>query len=111
MKRIGLLFFLLLPLAIGCKSPSSKYGETLQTWVGADINNLIRNGGPPTSTYNLPNGNMVYTWDRSSQGSMAMPMAGGGVIARGFTVSCVTNMTADTSGTIVGWQFRGNACR
>jgi hypothetical protein len=108
------LFSLVVLGLLGCQSPMTKrkeaWEERLNSWVGADVNNLIGSWGPPTSTYDLPNGNRIYTWERSSQGAVAMPLYGGGAVARSFTRGCSTNMTADTSGRIVNWQYSGNAC-
>lgn len=42
-----------------------KQNQVLSSWHGKDINILIAQWGVPTSTYQLPNGNMMYSYTRS----------------------------------------------
>lgn len=42
-----------------------KQNQELSAWHGKDINVLIAQWGAPTSTYQLPNGNMMYSYTRS----------------------------------------------
>ena len=36
--------------------------QALTSWHGADVNKLILQFGPPTSTYVMPNGDVIYTF-------------------------------------------------
>lgn len=70
------------------------YGESLQRWVGRDISALARVLGAPTSTTQLPNGEVAYAWDKK-QGELV----------------CRTSMFAAQNGTITTWQWTGSNCR
>ena len=86
------------------------YEEKLKSWLNADINKFIQEWGPPSSTFDQPNGNKVYTWKRSSQGAVARPVFGGGAVVQNYSLSCDVHMTADPSGKIVYWRYFGNQC-
>jgi hypothetical protein len=45
----------------GCAT-TGNYEKILQSWTGSDINRLIESWGPPSSTFEMPNGNKTYTW-------------------------------------------------
>lgn len=83
----GIVYFLVLTL-IGCAAPtgenpgdikarreqvdaqrnaqaaraSAERESILSSWHGRNINDLIAQRGAPTSTYQLPNGNVMFTW-------------------------------------------------
>jgi hypothetical protein len=89
-----------------------RYEEVLESWIGADINNLIDSWGPPDQQYRMPNGNMLYTWIDSS--SVTMPfMNDGDTIWGGGTLifSCTTTFSVQPSGRIFSWRWKGNKCR
>lgn len=94
---------------MGCHR-QAEYESKLQSWVGADVNRMIGSWGPPTSTYDLPNGNKIYSWSRSAHGATAVPTFGGGVMVQNFSRSCDVNMTVNGSDEIISWQYQGNAC-
>ena len=43
----------------------AEFDQKLLTWHGQDINALIEKRGAPTSTYKMPNGNIMYTFDNN----------------------------------------------
>lgn len=51
---------LILIIFSGCAT-TAKYEAILNTWVGADVNNLIGSWGAPSEEYSMPNGNKMYT--------------------------------------------------
>lgn len=122
-----LLFITLCILLQGCAT-TEKYNAMLDTWLGRNINEVINNWGYPDSTFNAPNGNTVYVY--SYQSSTYVPQTnyttttyspiGGSVYSNsttnsygGYTINevCRTYFEADEVGTIVNWQWKGNACR
>ena len=65
--------------------------KSLTSWHGTDINILITQRGIPTSTYQLPNGNTMYSFKRSYQ-----------------DLYCITNFTSDKkTGVVIGHSWIG----
>lgn len=102
-------------LATGCVSPPNnptppirseddrraEFDQKLATWHGHDINELILKRGAPTSTYRMPNGNMIYTYTNS----IVVPPLFGGMP---MVLTCTVNYAVDTSfSLIVGHSFTG----
>ena len=96
------------------------YKKQLDAWVGKDINNLLLAWGPPSSVFNMPNGDVMYTWlieDNKvvSEGSGSANNFSDSVFARGWSVqqevrnSCRTSFIA-TKNKIVNFSFKGNMC-
>ena len=67
------------------------FGAILQTNIGTDINEYIRRVGPPNGQYQMPNGNIIYQFDRSWPGHLI----------------CVMNFEADKNGIIVHINVNG----
>src|SRR5689334_15289028 len=93
-------------IASACESPPAKppaksdeqrraeLEQRLSGWHGHDINELIGLRGQPTVTYQMPNGNLMVTYDRAS----AMTLSG-----VTFSYRCTVNFIADKeSGVIIG---------
>jgi hypothetical protein len=128
------VFILCLLFAIGCANNSivdrqESYKTICNSWLNHSSNELVRSWGPPTSTYNMPNGNKTYTWSRAS--SQTTPVvtwpttstyrASGnrvyqdnpmGLTTGGDTVTyyCNTSFEVNSSEVIIFWRFDGNAC-
>lgn len=100
------LALLVVTFAISC-STTAGYEKILDSWVGTDISDLIESWGPPTSTYALPDGRTMYTWDISA-GAVAVP-AGNTIVA--VPRGCKTTFTADRLGVIQTWRYQGNTCK
>jgi hypothetical protein len=124
-------------LFYGCASippipyTESAYQEKLTEWVGKDPNALILSWGPPNSTFEMPNGNKMYTW-LSEKKDIAVYSSGNSYqyINRSYgpisnllsethmdTASildekrywCQTSFVSDKN-VIVGWVVKGNTC-
>ena len=68
-----------------------KLNSELMSWHGKDINILIAQMGAPTSTYQMPNGNIMYSFTRSVG-----------------EIFCTRSFTADKlSGLIIGSSWKG----
>jgi hypothetical protein len=80
--------------------------EALNTWLGSDVNRLIEAWGPPSNTYELPNGEKMYSWYYDG-GVVAVPI-NGVVFAR--HKNCQTTFTVSKAGTVETWRYQGNAC-
>ena len=110
MKKL-FITLLMVDLCAGCATsgPSneqrveaerSQLEESLTSWNGADVNKLITQLGAPSSTYVMPNGNVIYTYDNS----MSLPGFGG----YNFPYICIKNYIVDKStGLIVGHGYKG----
>jgi hypothetical protein len=102
---------------------SGKYEEILNSWTGHDANELVEAWGYPSSSFQAPNGNTVYTYD--SNASIKMPsqtnttsnVIGNTVYSNSTTLGgqnvalwCRTYFEVDAEQTIVKWSFEGNNC-
>ena len=86
MKKL-IIVFLIAGLSAGCAAPPPispsrpSYEESqkarrleveqaLASWHGLDVNKLLVQFGPPTSTYVMPSGDIIYTffWSRTLPG-------------------------------------------
>src|SRR6266851_5288976 len=94
----------------GTTSPKKTYGDKLTTWIGADVNALLRSWGPPTQTFPMPNGNTMLVYDSGGPTVVYPPTRGPLGISPGFVTSsnCRTRMEVDGLGRIVHWAFEGN---
>lgn len=73
------------PVGVTLADQQAAFNAALQNYIGTDINDLIRRIGPPERQYQMPNGNMVYQFDKSWPGH----------------VVCVVNFEADQKGIIL----------
>jgi hypothetical protein len=89
----------------GCYA-QSHFESDLQTWVGQSTSSLFEGWGPPTSTFDLPDGRKMYTWANNS-GAVAIPVAGTVyAVPRG----CEITFTVSTTGSVETWRYKGNNC-
>ncbi|KOO13326.1 hypothetical protein AKJ18_19140 [Vibrio xuii] len=124
MKKIVLIILCVLQ---GCAT-TEKYNAILDTWMGHNINELVQSWGYPDSTFEAPNGNKVYVY--GYQASTYVPQTnyttttynviGNNLYSNsttnsygGYSVNhnCTTYFETDVDGTIVNWQWKGNACK
>ena len=102
LKTLAIILFSCFVL-IGCAT-RAKYVAKLNTWLGKDISEFIYKAGPPTSEYKMPDGNIMYTWHKTT---------GTSTIQYSTITSyyCNTIITASPIGKIISWRYEGNACR
>src|SRR5579871_1942932 len=129
-KRSLLVMALAAVALIGGCATREGLEARLRAWEGRNVNDLIAKVGPPTSTFQMPNGNTIYTYARSAigttpvyrtptqttvnvVGNTAYANTTGGQVYGGqaYQVSCTVNYTVDKNQTIISWQYEGNACR
>ena len=113
-------------LVSGCAT-TAKYEEKLSSWVGGDAAALVNSWGYPSNSFEAPNGNKVYVYQRG--GSMVMPTTyqttanatGYGNTAYGaattnvyggqtLTFWCNTFFEVSPANRIVRWRWEGNDC-
>jgi hypothetical protein len=121
-------------LCMGCSSASyavrqEKYKQACNTWLNHDINDLVRQWGPPKGVSNMPNGNKVYTWSsstttqdpattspstptysddvRTAYQNKLMTMS---VEEDANTNYCNTSFGVNPSGAILDCRFEGDSC-
>jgi len=104
---IALAFCILAAVVMTSCATAGGYEKMLNSWVGADVSRLIESWGPPSSTYPLPDGRTMYTWD-SHGGAVAVPV---GNMAVAVPRTCKTTFTVDESRTILSWRYEGNMCK
>ena len=63
-KWIGLLA--LLTAACGSLPTKEGYAQKVYAWQGRDANELLATWGAPDKTMTMPNGNTLYTYNKSS---------------------------------------------
>lgn len=122
MKRLLFIVATVLLLA-GCAT-EAKYGELLDTWMGATESQLVSQWGVPNSVYE--SGGVKYlTYRNSSTGyvpgtapSYQTNIVGNTIYTNriGGTPGFVVNRWCDTTftvrdGRIVHWSWNGNGCR
>lgn len=125
MKYFLIIFFLLI---LGCAT-TEKYSKICDSWIGHDINALIRKWGYPKESFALPNGNKVYVFYDSRSvyipqhktptrstynvyGNTIYGTTTGGQTYGGYTIglNCQTFFETNPSGKIVHWRWKGNDC-
>lgn len=99
----------------------SRYDNTMQSFVGKDINDLIRTWGAPQQVYEMPNGNKMYTFSRGQtvqQPIVTVPgqpgynrsgptyTIGGGT----STYYCILNFEVNSDNKVVYGTYEGNHC-
>lgn len=102
---LSLIPLVALVLGTACAS-TGKYKKVLDSWVGSDVSNLMQSWGPPSQSYRMPDGRMLYTWTFNG-GVVAAPIGNSVYAAQRW---CRTTFTTDAQNKIVNWQFEGNAC-
>jgi hypothetical protein len=107
-----LVFFLALGTVSGCAT-TGKFRKNMDSWIAGDVNTAIMRWGPPSNTFDMPNGNRMYTWTWQG-GAIARATYNpylGMTTASATRVSCQVSLTTEHEGRIVAWQAQGNACR
>ncbi|HEV2548976.1 MAG TPA: hypothetical protein VGU20_16660 [Stellaceae bacterium] len=80
----------------GSPIANASYEQTLQSWVDASEQDLVASWGVPDRSQRLTNGAQALEYRR---------LDGDGKLL------CSTLFTADASGKIQGWSYRGSNCR
>jgi hypothetical protein len=107
MKTIIVIGAILVFLISGCgmtASRSAKYSEVLQSWAGADINELTDSWGYASYSFVAPNGNTVYVY----QSHAIITNEYGAEL---WTSWCRTFFEVNSAGRIVKWRWEGNDCK
>jgi len=130
-----IFFVTLFFFAVSCAT-TAKYEKLLDSWMGANVNELIRSWGAPNSSYEMSNGNKILTYMRSRSGSIPIynqpqstthqgtiygsggmtNYSGTSTSTYGTTTyipvtwSCKTEFTVNAQETIINWRWQGNNC-
>ena len=129
-----LIFILILVIflsscAINTAARREQHRAILQTWLGHDVNELIRNWGYPQQISNMPNGNKLVVYQFISQyqnpvvmlpqntrysiyGNRVYQNQGPGFAVGGDVVTnyCTINFEVNSDGKIIYFLSKGNAC-
>lgn len=103
MKKLVILAIVI--VASGCYA-RSHFESNLQSWMGRGTSELFDAWGPPTETFDLPDGRKMYTWS-DSRGAQAVTV-GHSIYA--VPVGCRITFTVDTHGQVRDWRYQGNNC-
>lgn len=124
MKFLQVFFIAITCILVASCASEEKYSDALNTWLGATEGQLLSVFGTPNSVYQS-NGLTYLSYQRSSMGYIG----GTGGVAQTTVVGntaytaqyggrpgFATNYWCETTfvlknGTIVDWNWRGNACR
>lgn len=103
MKIFGRCFLLLILTA--CLTRGG-FEDRIKTWVGHPAAELFTDWGPPTETFDLPDGRKMYTWanSRGAQGTVV------GSTVYATQIGCRITFTVGTSGLVEAWRYEGNNC-
>ncbi|MEO6699324.1 MAG: hypothetical protein ABIR53_06520 [Paraperlucidibaca sp.] len=121
-----LLLVISLALLSACTT-RERYEARINTYVGKPISVVMDDWGYPSGSFDAPNGNTVYTWDKQSSYTSAPSVqtgvftgtgSGGGGFFTGFgfgsntvTRRCQTYFEVDKQKVILRWRTQGNDCR
>lgn len=115
-KMIKLVFVLVGILMLSGCATHQKFVQKFDSWVGKDINSFISEVGYPDSTFELPNKNKVYVYERSRVDHVpTRPMIGYGYYGYGVvgyhyetvTSTCKLFIETNKKDKIVKWGHRG----
>ena len=125
MKRLNLFAtsIVTVVMMVGCATHEN-FVKAHNGWVGQDIRTYIKQAGYPDRTYTLPNGHKVYVYEkrRIVREPVLAPAFGfghygayGGLGVAYYdtidTETCKLFLETNKKHIIVGWGYRGNACR
>jgi hypothetical protein len=125
MKRLRLFASALFAavMTVGCATHDN-FVKTYDSWVGQDIRTYIAQAGYPDRTYTLPDGHVVYVYEKRDIVSdpVITPAFGFGHYGAygGFGMTYYDNVDLQTcklfletneKHIIVRWGYRGNDCR
>lgn len=119
-----LLLFILMLAGTGCAT-RERYESQLQQWVGANISAVMDAWGYPSGSFEAPDGNLVYVWDRQEayeyDPGFTTGIYGGhgrygsafgfGIGTQTRLLRCQTYFEVDKKKTILSWRTQGNDCR
>lgn len=108
-----LLLLLFSAFLLSACATTGKYEEKLQSWVGSNEADLVRDWGPPNSVYTLTGGGKILTYTRSTlpQSKTTYDATDRSLNTSSAQYICTTNFTVDGGGKITTWRWEGNACR
>jgi len=120
-----LLVVLALTLATTACATRERYESRIQQWVGSNISVVMDAWGYPSGSFEAPNGNLVYVWDRQdaydagpafSTGIYGGNGRYGSLFGLGYgtqtrLLRCQTYFEVDKKKTILNWRTQGNDCR
>jgi hypothetical protein len=117
-KMIYRVIILFAVFAISCgtnsKTPrqprKSKLQITMESWVGHSKAEIINSWGPPTSTYNMGDGNLILTWENTWQtggGSTYYDYFGRQQYNAPQYSKCKKSIYINSSGIIYSWRYEG----
>jgi hypothetical protein len=95
----------------------NRYTKAVDSWVGADANELLSSWGAPTQQHTMPNGNVIYSWvkteSRSDSASVVSDGVGGFLVKGGGVTqySCATQFFVNRLKRVYSWKLEGNNCR
>lgn len=107
----------------GCSAKKKPNTETLSQKIshsiGHDINEVISKAGQPSSVYTMPNGNQLYSFERSEIRTTPVVESsnfiGDQITTTGgdkFKYSCKIEFTVDkNTQKIIDYRLEGNACQ
>lgn len=119
MKKFTILISVLFVFLLNGCSTHEAFVKKYNKWVGQNISTLISVEGYPNSSYDVPNGNKVYVYSRST--TSYVPGFGGYFGRRAYfgwsvaydeviTRNCTTFFEVDKKGVIIKWGARGDNC-
>ncbi len=115
-----------LALSLAACATRERYQNHLQQWVGANISAVMEAWGYPSGSFEAPNGNLVYVWDRQAtydvDPAISTGIYSGGRFGYGSSLGfgfggytrvlrCQTYFEVDRQKTILTWRIQGNDCR
>ncbi len=117
------LFIVIVLATVGCAT-TANYDKILDSYVGMEEINLVRNWGVPAQSYevggrkfltytsyrNVRVPGVAPTYQTSVVGNTAYTNAVGGSSAMNIDKSCATTFEIDGS-RVVSWSHKGNDCK
>lgn len=107
-----LLILILIPFLIIACATTGKLEDKMQTRIGMNVNSLIDEIGPPSSSFQKPDGDIMYTWHNDG-GSNSRTISS----YSGYKTYATTNYYCDVTyitgkdQIIKSWQHQGNNCK
>lgn len=107
MKRIIPILILSVSLT-ACASRTTRVNTVMDSWLNHNIEERIANYGPPSSVFDLPSGNRIYSWDYVGNTRTVYFPVGNTVMGKSNAPTCQVNLTTDTTGKIIAYLWKGN---
>ena len=131
-KTVFFSFIVITAMLLGGCATNENFIKQHNEWIGKNINDFIAQVGYPDNSYEIPNGNKIYVYNKSTEYISTGPtMSFGGYFGRrigrsgyiggypvgyGFgrydviTETCTLYMEVNKKGMIVKWGSKGNNC-